>query len=1014
MRLAVLLAVWTAALGPVPLLQAQTVAEAGSTDCAADPTDAGPNHRLVQWVENESDSDGQLFTTVHTYVELGLGLNRWDDASEQWVPSQPEFEQTRDGFLVARQTQHRAILDPDLAVEGAVDVLTPDGVRLRSSPLGIALVDASSGSSVMLGEVASCKVEWVGPGEAIYRRAFRGLEADVRYRLTLDGIEQDIMLEEQIPPELVAELGLNPAATRVLILTEFFDAPEPVVTPMAEGMNRFGFGDMEIGPGQAFRVEPETVEGTAVVRPSWELIEGRRLLVESVEYAALGPLMDALPVPDQGRIESLKSRVRRTASVRPGHLSPRQARTDSHSERELRSAGRGRWGAGLEWAGLRRWAAGLTANAGPARSVVLDYALQLSTGQSNYVFKGDTTYYVTAALPLKGVSTFEGGTVIKFAPTNGAKLKVEGPILWQGSAYRPVVLTARDDASVGDSVSGAGTLTNYYAAVALEIDRSTNTTAAVLGNFRIAHAQTAIAISGQPGHVLRHGQLVNCRRGLSATNAESSLRNVLFHNVLTNLAGSGSTGRLEQVTVNTAARFNDTSAFTCLYLTNSLLAGVTNLGWPGTFVTNAVVVGSADGVFQSVGQGANYLAAGSPYRNWAGASINIEAGLLGDLVRLTTYPPVELTADFTMDTVLGPQAQRDWDGLDLGYHYDPLDYVWSGLNLTNATLVLTNGVAVAVYGSKGVRLRNGARFVSQGMPGVLNRLARYPAVQEQPVLWGSTPSSFLYTESGSTVWPEEVLRFTEIPLLAAGRGRVLWDSALEGQAQRLALTDCHLAGVTMSLEVGGSDPDVMTVALTNNLIERASLSLVQAADSLQLVVLLRNNLFWRGSLTIRDYDDTETWEVRENAFDGTSLSSRDVSVSHNGYINAPVQGGVSNVVLSAFVYTNGPLGAFYHLSTNLVNAGSRSAAAAGLYHHTTQADGTKEGTSTVDIGFHYPAAVMTNGVVVLEDADGDGLPDCLEDTDGDGNAETGETNWQESENGTTGGPGLQVFTPLQP
>jgi hypothetical protein len=49
---------------------------------------------------------------------------------------------------------------------------------------------------------------------------------------------------------------------------------------------------------------------------------------------------------------------------------------------------------------------------------------------------------------------------------------------------------------------------------------------------------------------------------------------------------------------------------------------------------------------------------------------------------LTTYPPVVLSAHFTADTVLSPQAQRDTDTLDLGYHYVPLDYCWSGLNLT--------------------------------------------------------------------------------------------------------------------------------------------------------------------------------------------------------------------------------------------------------------------------------------------------------------------------------------------
>jgi len=103
-----------------------------------------------------------------------------------------------------------------------MDFLTPDGQRLRSTPLGIALLDTQSGMSVMLGEITSCQAEWLAPGEAIYRGAFEGLNAHVRYRLSLSGFEQDILLEDEIGPELVAELGLDPGSTRALVLTEVY------------------------------------------------------------------------------------------------------------------------------------------------------------------------------------------------------------------------------------------------------------------------------------------------------------------------------------------------------------------------------------------------------------------------------------------------------------------------------------------------------------------------------------------------------------------------------------------------------------------------------------------------------------------------------------------------------------------------------------------------------------------------------------------------------------------------
>ncbi|MCZ7636849.1 MAG: hypothetical protein M5U12_12870 [Verrucomicrobia bacterium] len=74
-------------------------------------------------------------------------------------------------------------------------------------------------------------------------------------------------------------------------------------------------------------------------------------------------------------------------------------------------------------------------------------------------------------------------------------------------------------------------------------------------------------------------------------------------------------------------------------------------------------------MFQTVQQGAHYLAAGSPYRNWSAALTTIDSGLLQDLRQLTTYPPVALTSDFAVSTTLSPQAQRDVDTMDLGYHY---------------------------------------------------------------------------------------------------------------------------------------------------------------------------------------------------------------------------------------------------------------------------------------------------------------------------------------------------------
>src|SRR5438445_4420597 len=107
-----------------------------------------------------------------------------------------------------------------------------------------------------------------------------------------------------------------------------------------------------------------------------------------------------------------------------------------------------------------------------------------------------------------------------------------------------------------------------------------------------------------------------------------------------------------------------------------------------------------------------------------------------------------------------------------------------------------------------------------------------------------------------------------------------------------------------------------------------------------------------------------SWEVRDNSFDGVSLSQNDASgyilKSHNGYINTTSLGGNSNVVLSSFNYATGALGAWYQSSTNMIDAGSRTADQAGLYHYTTQTSQVKETNSIVEIGFHYVALNGSN------------------------------------------------------
>jgi hypothetical protein len=172
------------------------------------------------------------------------------------------------------------------------------------------------------------------------------------------------------------------------------------------------------------------------------------------------------------------------------------------------------------------------------------------------------------------------------------------------------------------------------------------------------------------------------------------------------------------------------------------------------------------------------------------------------------------------------------------------------------------------------------------------------------------------------------------------------------------------------------------------------------------VAILNNNLFHRSQFTATG--------------SGTGGSQSSLSLSNNLFFGILPSGNpwgfemtqpsgtawnafINDIVLSsAFAWQSGPLGDFYHPTNSvLIDEGDVGADVQGLYHFTTLTNQTKETTSTVDIGYHY-VAVDSNGKPL--DYDTDGVPDYLEDGNGNGIVNSGETDWQ-----GTNDPGLKVF-----
>jgi hypothetical protein len=209
--------------------------------------------------------------------------------------------------------------------------------------------------------------------------------------------------------------------------------------------------------------------------------------------------------------------------------------------------------------------------------------------------------------------------------------------------------------------------------------------------------------------------------------------------------------------------------------------------------------------------------------------------------------------------------------------------------------------------------------------------------------------------------------------------------------------------------VGGHGTYVNSLYFTNCLFFRSYVSAIEGWTDNQIHV--RNCTFKGTRLVLKPYNLPNIMSVKDCAFeDATLVIANDgadpayATYDYNAFLTAaplfPIGGGNDEIV-SAFGWESGPLGQFYLPSTSaLIDAGSRSVAEAGLYHHTTQIAPDSKDTADVDIGLHYLALDTGGGPI---DTDNDGLADYFEDSNGNGTYELGEpADWQDSDTDSDG------------
>ncbi len=972
----------------------------------------GPNERVWKSVTVGTDSTGREVAVTNSYVELASGLCWWNEETEAFEETQEAFEIAPDGTAVAARGQHKVFIKANLNEGGAVDMFLPDGQRFRSNPMGLSYFDAGSGKNVLLGEIKDCQGEQIAPNVLWFPDAFDTIKAGIRFTYTRNGFEQDVVIQEN--PGAPEEWGLESSSTTLECYTELYDIQEPQVRgPLAaEGEEQAAGPSEELADGQddpvldfgSLRME----RGTAYllhgrldevpVRKSYEVLEdNRRFLIEHVPYLEVAPVLDRL----QAR------------ASKPG--AALLAKRSFPGRRELAGSVRSR-SRGREMAAIRPSRAALPAG------LVLDYYATLTSSITNYVMTNGSTFYVSGPVSVVGSLRVESGVVVKYA--SGGSIDCGSAAFTMATEpYCVAHFTAKDDNTVGDAIAGStGAPSGYYANPALKFS-----TGCQLQHLRVSYAQQGIFFSdfsAGGSNVVSHAQFVRCHtplqfNGYGTIFQNFFLRNVLITNAYTAIKGYSFNGTVEHLTVNScnylAYDYNGQlyGTTSTLSLKNSLLCGV-----GADYLTRAVTINRnlpytqtvTSSAFAGIGAAGHYLS-GSTYRNTG--TTNINATLLADIRTRTTYPPLALPGPIQIPTILGPQAVRDGDTPDLGYHYAPLDYVVNGLVVTNATLTMTNGVALGYYGNNAIWLQSGSSLVSEGTPLVRNHLTRFACVQEASTNWGgaSLPSIVAinpYNAAGPR--PNVSLRFTDLETSAAD-GSHIYTSFTSFILGNLTLKDCKVLGGKLNLSTATG----VSMQLVNNVI--ASQFVYLDGEG---AVTLYNNLFYRGGLDLDCYG-VGAWTIKDNHFQQCDITDWGGGTTHgyNAYVGTTglsgrlTPNGTGDVVLGSFNFAAGAVGPYYQSTTTLQNVGSEmSAATRGLYHYATLANQTREGTTRLDIGFHYVAVNASSGLPV--DTDGDGLPDYLEDRDGNGSFSSAtETDWQTGSIGFTGAAGLQVFTPLR-
>jgi len=938
----------------------------------------GADTKVWQRVSSRTDAFGKTTAVTNRYTELATGMHFLKNG--QWFESSESIEVQLGGGAIAQNGPYQVYFPGDI-YNDAFQLTTSDSKALVSRPLGLAFADDQR--SELIAELKPGSAGQILPSgnQILYSDICTDCRLDLLTTYKKSGYESDVVIRTQLPDPV--DYGFS-NQVRLQWWTEFLSAPVPEKTrqqlPVGTDDAILSFGDMKMVTGKAFLIgKPETGLKRTRVTKQWLVIGGRTFLVEEIPLSNIAPQLEKLPL--------------RTAAIPPkapsGTVLPQMAshpalpasRIARHTDRAVSVAS--------------------TADMQPGFAI--DYTL--SGGFTNFTFQSDTTYVLlsNSVVQLHGTTKFEGGTVIKMTSnsTNTPTMYLYGSINFLSDAYRPVVFTSTDDDSVGDHVAGSSGVPIQGNAFCIDAEGpGVSGKDWVFKNARVSYAYAGFVPYDGLDVTVQDCQFVNCVYPVAVPESGNLMvRNALFvgcsYPLYTEHYGSA-----ENVTAIGYTNFCQSSeGLLGLALTNCIV--VSTGAWVGEdlFVTNppapvldhTTVASAAIGLFQQAGGGGFYLAPGSTNRDSGTSTIN--SNLLAELRGKTTYPPIIQAGGVlsSVDITLSPQAQRDIDLIDRGYHYDPLDFCFGAVLVTNAINInILPGTAIAAFGTGGtgwgLNITDGAHVICHGDALNLVHITEFTTVQEQTNSGWRMPDYALIVDDGGVTGATFDVRFVECSCFSQ-------DTSLIGfTVSPSSVRDCQF--------YGGYFVSYASIGLTNNLFYRVA-TVVDPFDS--SVPVVRNNLFYQGYF---EFAPTVTnGIVKDNLIDRANISFYPSAYNggHNAFVTNHdrfIPSFTNDIILTNTDYQVGPLGQFYYptngsMLSRLINSGSTNANLVALYQETVMTNlvsglEIKETNSIVDIGFHY-VAVDSSGSPI--DTNGDGVPDYIEDANGNGQVDSGEIGW---------------------